>query len=211
LDGHISGNIPSFRHLADVNLNQTKEKKMQKTIVTALALLASVTVASAADLPSKTNTPASPLPTLAQTQYYVGGSIGGDLDKARVYSGGAVAGWNALPFLAVEGTYDVSRGEKKVINKFNYQNTVALNVVPQYKIPSTDATAYVFGGLGYRWNTASTVADHSVYNVGAGLKYEFAKNLEIDGRYTRIDDVKPKFHITSPAEDRVSIGANYKF
>ena len=182
---------------------------MQKTILTALAILASTAVASATDLPSKTKVPTSPLPTFAQ--YYVGGSIGGDLDKASVYSGGAVAGWNALPFLAVEGTYDVSRGEKKVLNKFNYQNTVAFNVVPQYKVPSTDVTAYVFGGLGYRWNTASTVADHSVYNVGAGLKYEFAKNLDIDGRYTRIDDVKSKFHLTSPAEDRVSVGVNYKF
>ena len=184
---------------------------MQKTIVTTLAFLASVTVASATDLPSKTNTPASPLPTLAQTQYYVGGSIGGDLDKARVYSGGAVAGWNAMPFLAVEGTYDLSRGDKKVLNKFNYQNTAVVNVVPQYKIPSTDATAYVFGGLGYRWNTASTVADRSVYNVGAGLKYEFAKNIDIDGRYTRIDGVREKFRLASPAEDRVSVGVNYKF
>jgi opacity protein-like surface antigen len=183
---------------------------MQKTIVTALAILASTAAVVAADLPSKA-TPSASLPTLAQTHYYVGGSIGGDFDKARVYSGGAVAGWNVLPFLAVEGTYDVSRGDKKVLNKYNYQNTVAMNVVPQYKVPFVDVTAYAFGGLGYRWNTASTVADHSVYNIGAGLKYELSKNIELDGRYTRIDDVKPKYHTASPPEDRVSVGANYKF
>lgn len=182
---------------------------MQKTILTTLALLASVTAASASDLPSKTKAPAAPLPTF--TQFYVGGSIGGDLDKARVYSGGAVAGWNAMPFLAVEGTYDLSRPQTKVRGEYNYENTVAVNVVPQYKVLGTDVTAYAFGGLGYRWNTASTVADHSVYNVGAGLKYEFAKNLELDGRYTRIDDVKSKFRLTSPAEDRASIGVHYKF
>ena len=181
---------------------------MQKTILTAIAFLASTAVASATDLPSKTAAPSGPIPTF--TQYYVGGSIGGNLDKATVYSGGAVAGWNALPFLAVEGTYDLSRADKKVAGKYNYENTVFANIVPQYKVPFVDVTAYAFGGLGYRWNTASTVADHSVYNVGAGLKYEFAKNLELDGRYARIDDVKRKVN-TAPAEDRVSVGVNYKF
>ena len=181
---------------------------MQKTIVTAIALLAA-SAASATDLPSKISAPTAPsLPTFAQR--YVGVNLGGDLDKATVYSGGAVAGWNALPFLAVEGTYDISRADKKVAHKYNYENTVFANVVPQYKVPFADVTAYAFGGLGYRWNTASTVADHSVYNVGAGLKYEFAKNLELDGRYARIDDVKRKVN-TAPAEDRVSVGVNYKF
>ena len=183
---------------------------MQKTIVTAIAILASTAVAFAADIPSKAKAPADPLPTFAQ--FYVGGNIGGDLDKARVYSGGAVAGWNALPFLAVEGTYDLSRADKKVRNDYNYVNIVAVNVVPQYKVPGTEATAYVFGGLGYRWNTASTVSDHSMYNVGAGLKYEFAKNLELDGRYARIDDTKKMYTFTSQtAEDRVTFGVNYRF
>ena len=182
---------------------------MQKTILTALALLASTAAALGTDLPSKTNAPTSPLPTF--TKFYVGGNIGGDLDKATVYSGGAVAGWNALPFLAVEGTYDLSRPKTKVRGEYNYESTVFVNAVPQYKVPFVDVTAYAFGGLGYRWNTASTVTDHSVYNVGVGLKYEFAKNLELDGRYARIDDVKKKFQAASPAEDRVSVGVNYKF
>jgi len=180
---------------------------MQKIIVTTIAFLASTIVASATDLPSKTTSPTAPLPTF--TQYYVGGNIGGDVNKATVYSGGAVAGWNALPFLAVEGTYDLARPQTKVHKKFNYENTVALNVVPQYKVPGTDFTAYAFGGLGYRWNTASTVADHSVYNVGAGLKYEFAKNIELDGRYTRID--KKVSFTSGTAEDRATVGVNYKF
>ena len=184
---------------------------MQKTIVTALAILASTAAAFATDLPSKTKAPASPLPTLAQSQYYVGGSVGGDLQKAVVYSGGVVAGWNALPFLAVEGTYDISRPQAKVGKKFNYENTVALNVVPQYKVPGTDISAYVFGGLGYRLNSASGVPDHSIYNVGGGLKYDFAKNLELDARYARIDDVKKKFESVAPAENRATVGVNYKF
>ena len=190
---------------------------MQKTIVTALAILSSTAAVSAADLPSKTKAPTT-LPTLAQTQYYVGASVGGDLQKALVYSGGIVAGYNALPFLSVEGTYDFSRPQDKPKDpfghagkKFNYENTVAVNVVPQYKVPGTDIAAYAFGGLGYRWDTAKTVESHSIYNVGGGLKYEFAKNLELDGRYTRLDDIKPKYHTTSPAEDRATVGVTYKF
>ena len=183
---------------------------MQKTIVTAIALLAA-TAASATDLPSKTSAPAAPsVPFFAQGMY-VGVNVGGDINKATVYSGGAVAGWNALPFLAVEGTYDFSRPQAKVGKKFNYENTVALNAVPQYKVPFTDITAYGVGGVGYRFDSASTVTDHAIYNVGAGLKYDFAKNLELDARYTRIDDVKKKYQTSSPAENRATVGVNYKF
>jgi opacity protein-like surface antigen len=183
---------------------------MQKTIVTALAFLASTVAAVAADLPSKTSAPVTPVKA-DTTQYYIGVNVSGDVDKARAYSGGAVAGWNVLPFLAVEGTYDISRPELKAGHKFNYEHTVGVNAVPQYKIPATDIVAYGVGGVGYRWNHASTVADHSVYNVGAGLKYEFAKNLEVDGRYTRIDAIVEKYRTGHKPEDRTSVGVNYKF
>jgi opacity protein-like surface antigen len=184
---------------------------MQKTIVTALAVLATTTVALATDLPSKTSTPTAPaVPFFAQGTY-VGVNVGGDINKATVYSGGAVAGWNALPFLAVEGTYDFSRPQAKVGKKFNYENTVALNVLPQYKIPATDLTAYAVGGIGYRFDSVSTVTDHAVYNYGGGIKYDFAKNLELDARFTRLDDVKKKYQTSSPAENRATVGVNYKF
>jgi opacity protein-like surface antigen len=179
---------------------------MQKTIVSALAVLASVVSASAADLPSKS---AAAAPVFATGGYYAGLNLGADADKARVYSGGAVAGWNALPFLAVEGTYDFSRPDAKVGGKWNYGNTVAVNVVPQYKIPGTDVTAYALGGVGYKWNTKA--ADYSVYNVGAGLKYDFAKNIELDARYRRIDAVEKKVRTTATSEDRITAGVNYKF
>ena len=183
---------------------------MQKTIVSALAFLASMAAASAADIPSKA-APASPLPAFAAGGYYAGINVGGNADSARVYSGGAVAGWNVLPFLAVEGTYDLSRPTKKVGNDYNYQNTVAVNAVPQYKVPFTDITAYALGGVGYRWNSVSTVADHSVYNWGGGAKYEFAKNMELDARYRRIDSLHKKDRTSTSAEDRVTAGVNFKF
>lgn len=180
---------------------------MQKTIVAALALLASASVASAADVPSK-KTPAAPsLPTLAQSQFYAGVNIGGNVSEdARVYSGGAVAGWNVLPFLAVEGTYDFSRPQAKVGGEWNYGNTFAVNAVPQYKVPGFDVTVYGIGGAGYRWN--SVAADYSVYNVGVGARYEFMPSLELDVRYRRIDAIEKA---NRNAEDRVTTGVNFKF
>jgi hypothetical protein len=185
---------------------------MQKTIVTALALLASTAVALATDLPSKTKTPVSP--TTETTQFYVGGNIGGNADKARVYTGGAVAGWNILPILAVEGAYDFGRPKDPMPytgGNRNYTSTAAVNVVPQYKLPFVDVTAYALGGVGYRWNFTTFATDHSVYNYGGGLKYDFAKNLEVDGRYRRTDAIEAKFRSSSSAEDRLTLGVNYKF
>ena len=122
---------------------------MQKTILTTLALLASTAVASATDVPSKKASKA-PLATFAQTNFYVGGNIGGNVNDSRVYSGGAVAGWNALPFLAVEATYDVSRPQTKFNGERDYRNDVVLNLIPQYNIPGTQFTVYGLGGAGYR-------------------------------------------------------------
>jgi hypothetical protein len=183
---------------------------MQKTILAALAVLATTVVATAADLPSKTSAPTAPAASFTQG-YYAGINVGGDLTKATVYSGGAVAGWNVLPFLAVEGTYDFSVPQNKIKGDYNYQNTVAVNAVPQYKVPVLPVTVYALGGAGYRWNTAATVADISVYNFGAGAKYEFAKGIEIDGRYRRIDAIESKNRTSTSAEDRATIGVNAKF
>ena len=183
---------------------------MQKTILSALAILASTVVASATDLPSKTQAPKTPV-AAESSDFYAGGNVGGNFDKARVYSGGIVAGWNVLPFFAVEGSYDLSRPDTKVRGDYNYQNTVAANALPQYKLPGMDVKVYGLAGLGYRWNSASTVADHSVYNVGGGVKYDFTKNIEIDGRYRRIDGLQSKDRTSTSAEDRATIGVNYKF
>jgi len=178
---------------------------MQKTIVSALALLASVAAASASDLPSK-RSPIAPAVTSPLSQYYVGGNIGGNSQSDRAYSVGAVAGWNVLPFFAVEGTYDLSRADNKVGGEWNYGNTVAVNAVPQYKIPGTDFTAYALGGVGYKWNTQA--ADYAVYNVGGGIKYELTKSLDVDARYRRIDSIDTK---KGSPEDRITAGVNVKF
>jgi opacity protein-like surface antigen len=179
---------------------------MQKTIVAALALIASTAVASATDLPSK-STPAAPIaPVSSSSQSYFGVNGGWDVKSDRAYSVGAVAGWNVLPILAVEGTYDLSRADQKVRGDWNYGNTIAVNAVPQYKVPGIGITAYAIGGVGYKWNTEA--ADYAVYNVGGGLKYELSKSLDFDGRYRRIEAIDSK---KGAPEDRVTAGVNYKF
>ena len=182
---------------------------MNKTITASLAFLAitsmSTSVAMATDIPSKRN-PVAPAPTFTKTNFYVGGNVGGNFNDSRAYSAGAVAGWNINPFLAVEGTYDVSRPQSKVTDKWNYGNTVMVNVVPQYKVPGSDFTVYALGGVGYRWNSLSP--DYAVYNVGGGVKYEIAKNIELDARYRRIDSIE-KVH--RDVDNRVTFGINFLF
>lgn len=179
---------------------------MQKTILAALAGIASASVALSADLPSKTATPAAP--AFAQsTDYYVGynaGTLGG---SNRVYSGGAVAGWNALPFLAVEGTYTYNYDADKPRGRRENTHTVAVNALPQYRIPGIPVTTYALVGAGYRWDKVT--ADHEIYNYGGGVKYDLTKESQVDLRYTRttaFDTAKYRGN-----EDRYSLGFNYKF
>jgi Outer membrane protein beta-barrel domain len=178
---------------------------MQKTIVATLAVLASTAAAYAVDLPSKRALPAAPVPTFAQDSY-VGLNVGGNVSGARVYTGGAVAGWNVNPFLAVEGDYSYSRPDAATHGKRDGKNAVSFNALPQYKIPGTDFTAYALGGVGYQWD--SVTADHSIYKVGGGLKYDFAKDWQVDGRFTRTDAIKSQYR---GYEDRATVGVNYKF
>jgi opacity protein-like surface antigen len=180
---------------------------MKKTIAT-LALLASTVAALATDLPSKSKAPAAPLPILTQeTSFYVGGNLGGNLrEDAQVYSGGVVAGYTVMPFFVIEGTYDFSRPQNKVHGEYNYGNMVAVNVVPQYKLPLMPVTIYALGGVGYRWNTQTD--NQAVYNIGAGVKYEVIKNFDVDVRYRRIEGFNSS---ARNPEDRGTIGLNYKF
>jgi len=183
---------------------------MQKTIVATLAILASTAAAYAVDLPSKRALPAAPVPTFAQDSY-VGLNVGANVQGDRVYTGGAVAGWNVLPFLAVEGDYDLSRPDAKVGTQYNYQNTVSVNVLPKVVVPGTPISVYGIGGIGYRWNSVSTVTNIAVFDVGVGAKYALTSAFDLDLRYRRIDALDSKNRTSTSAEDRVTAGVNYKF
>jgi Outer membrane protein beta-barrel domain len=179
---------------------------MQKTILATLAVLVSTAVACATDLPSKKAPVAPAAPTFTRTEYYVGYNAGLLRATDRVYSGGAVAGWNALSFLAVEGAYNYNYDNKNGGDRRHNSHTAVVNVLPQYRIPGTAFIGYAVAGAGYRWDQVT--ADHAVYNYGAGVKYQVAKDVEFDFRYTRVEAFDTKYR---GVDDRFTAGVNYKF
>ena len=179
---------------------------MKRTITTLAVLAAAVTSAVAADLPSKT-IPTPPTPVFTHvTNYYVGVNVGADTATNHIYSGGIAAGVNVLPYLAVEAAYDFGYQKDKVHNKHEKLNELSLNAIPQYKVFGTDFTAYGLGGVGYKYDDVKK--NIAFYNVGGGLKYDFAKNLELDARYRYSDAVDNKF---KGSDQRYTLGVGYKF
>ena len=179
---------------------------MQKTILAALAVVASMSVASATDIPSKA-APAIPQSPVFVQNGYIGLNVGALKGTDRVYSGGAVAGWNASPFLAVEGAYSYNYDDTKTGVRAHNTHTLTTAVLPQYRIPGTDLTPYLLAGAGYRFDNET--ANHTVYDFGGGVKYGILKNTDIDLRFTRTEAFDTaKYH---GYEDKFTAGVNYKF
>ena len=178
---------------------------MKHTFTTLAILAVAATTAVAADLPSKSS-PSVSAPVFTQTNYFVGVNVGADTAHKQVYSAGITAGVNVLPYLAVEAAYDFGYKKDKVHGKHEKSNDFALNAIPQYKVFDTAFTAYGLGGVGYKFD--NVVKNVAFYNVGGGLKYEFAKNVDLDARYRYSDafDVKYK-----GPDQRYTLGASYKF
>jgi opacity protein-like surface antigen len=177
---------------------------MKRTFTTLAILAAAVTSAAATDLPSK-KIPTPPTPVFTQTNYYVGVNVGAETATKQMYSGGITAGVNVLPYLAVEAAYDFGYSRNSVKGKHEMSNEVSLNVIPQYKIYS-DVTVYALAGTGLKYSDVSK--NIAFYNVGGGLKYEFAKNLELDGRYRYSDAIANKYN---GVDQTYTLGLNYKF
>jgi len=178
---------------------------MKRTFTTLAILVVAATSAVASDLPSKT-IPTPPAPLFTQTSYYVGVNVGADTANHTVYTGGISVGTNVLPYLAVEAAYDFGYQKDKVHGKNDKQNELFLNAIPQFKIPGTDLTAYALGGVGYDWD--SIAKNRALYNAGGGLKYEFARNFDVDARYRYVDAIDSKVKIE---DNRFTLGVNYKF
>jgi opacity protein-like surface antigen len=177
---------------------------MKRTFTTLAILVAAATTAAATDLPSK-KIPTSPAPLFTQSNY-VGVNIGVDSADHTVYSGGIAVGTNVLPYLAVEAAYEFGYQKDKIHGKHEKTNELFVNAIPQYKIPGTDLTAYVLGGVGYGWD--SVAKNRALYNVGGGVKYDFARNFEVDARYRYVDAIDEKMKIE---DNRFTLGVNYKF
>jgi len=176
---------------------------MNKLIISFVALVAA-TAANATDLPSKTN-PIAPNPVATDSEKNVYGGLNGGfvvtdgINKNSPWAVGLVGGYKVYRFagfgLAGEGTYNLSKGKV---------STFAGNGILSFDAPFV--TPYALAGVGYRTETHK---DRNIWNYGGGLKYNITSSFELDGRYVRTEDLKTK--TLNKAEDRATIGVNYKF
>ena len=182
---------------------------MQKTIVTALAILASTAVATAADLPSKKTTPAAPEAAYPASWYVgvTGGQNFGDntaLAKSTSMVGAQV-GYNVNKAVAVEIDYD--HYFKNGQNKANERMTVNALYSP---FSMFGFSPYVLAGVGEESHDYQTAKDgkvRNIYQAGAGVRYDLTKEWQADARYRYVAD----FTGRDKDANVVTVGLNYKF
>jgi opacity protein-like surface antigen len=171
---------------------------MRNTIA-ALAAVFAATSATATDLPGR-SAPSAPSPVFVSKSFYAGINGGGivtdGININAPWTVGLVGGYNVAKIgpvaVSVEGTYDYSK---------NKNNDIAGNIVGGYSFGSF--TPYALAGVGYRF---ADINNEKIWNVGGGLKYSFNRSIDIDARYRRVEDWDRINH-----EDRVTLGANFKF
>jgi opacity protein-like surface antigen len=173
-----------------------------KHTIAALALIVTTASAMAADIPSRAEPAAPKIPVFASDKnFYVGLNAGAlvtdGFNKNAPYTFGVVGGYNVVGFgpagVAVEAAYDYDK---------NKNNTFSGNVIASYKIGAL--TPYALAGAGYRYYDAR--ANEAIWNVGGGVKYAITSSIDADARYRRIEGFDSK-----NAEDRATLGVNYKF
>lgn len=186
---------------------------MKKIITALVAFFAATSMALAGDLPSKA-APVAPIAPAATslTGWYVGANAGGLMGSNSFYKNtytiGAIAGYQANKFVAVEGTFDYfgPRG-----NATSGQ-TVMANVVAGYPVNvyGYGLTPYALVGTGYGWNQWGLPGSGNaqpVWNVGAGLKAGITRNWEADLRYRYMNT----WEDSRGSNNIVTLGVNYKF
>jgi opacity protein-like surface antigen len=192
---------------------------MKKLIIAMFALVAGASVAFAADLPSK-SAPAAPSPVSTSafdlSGWYVGGFAGGNFAKwssidlnttSKVFGG--VAGYEWNKYLRTELTADYNTQTTPTTTSAG--QTVFANATVGYPV-GFGFTPYVLGGVGYGWGSwdriVGTNKDRTLYNIGGGIRYDIARNWELDARYRYIQSLTDnKFN----NNQIVTMGVNYKF
>jgi opacity protein-like surface antigen len=109
---------------------------------------------------------------------YVAGNLGTQVEGARENTLGLAIGTDLNKNLRVEGAYEY-RVDSKVHNLYGH-------VMPQATIPTTGITPYVLVGLGA---DLESLDSKPLYVLGAGVRTELTKTLDLDLRYRRIDSV----------------------
>ena len=197
---------------------EQKEREMKKLITALFALVAGVSVAAAADLPSKK---AAPAPAVSDAfninGWYAGGYVGGNVNKidsnmtydttAKVVGG--VVGYEWNKYFRTEATFDYNTKAAPTTTKTG--QTVFGNAVVGYPV-GFGVTPYLLAGVGYGFGSWDKVvgsnADRTLYNVGGGIRYDLTKAFELDGRYRYINSLSDSKFTNNQI---VTLGVNYKF
>lgn len=191
------------------------EGKTMKSIVTAVVgLMATVSVAAAADLPSKKTTPAAPVAAAVTypDSWYVGVNVGGSVKLDRNVtdnpaSVGGVVGYKFNQMLALEAAVDQQM--KKGADKAQTRGTV--NAVVSPVGTHFGFTPYVLAGVGAQnhdfINNGIRDGSKAIYNVGGGVKYAISKNWEADARYRWVN----RWSDNGKDANLATVGLNYKF
>lgn len=191
---------------------------MKKLFTAMFALVAGLSVACAADLPSKSAAAAPAVSTSAfgLSGWYAGGFVGGNFDDTNKFKYdntpkvfGGLVGYEWGKYVRTEATIDYNTKAAPTTTKTG--ETVFGNAVVSY--PALGVTPYLLAGVGYGFGSWDKVGkswdtDRALYNVGGGVRYDITKSFEVDGRYRFVNAVNgPKFdnnHV-------VTLGVNYKF
>lgn len=167
---------------------------MKKIILAAMAMFATVGVASAQDIRAD------------RSGFYIGGTVGSTVQDNAQTALGALAGYQFHPNFRLEGTYDYLPQTTG-----GNSNLVMLNSVAQYRIPSSVITPYLLGGVGVGLDGFGTTNGdpEAVYALGVGVRAAVSTNVELDARYRYIS----QFSGGSNAENAsiLTVGANFRF
>lgn len=158
------------------------------------ATFAFTSSAAATDLPNRKQAPLPPTPVRTTDGAFFG--VRGGVVNENLTVGG-VTGYRFNRMAAVEANYDYinsSNDDKKA-------NIGTVNITGG--APLGPSMVYTLAGVGYRW---SDVKDEPVWNVGAGIRYDLTKSLELDGRYRYIANFE-----NERTSNVFSVGVNFKF
>lgn len=126
---------------------------------------------------------------------YVTGSVGTHATGTGNAVLGVALGMEAHKNLRVEAAY-----EYDVDNK---SNKVFAHVLPQAKIPNTVLTPYLLVGVGVDFES---IDSKPLYALGAGVRVELTKSMDLDLRYRRVDNTD-----NTDKREVVSAGVSVKF
>lgn len=167
------------------------------SILAAIGVALSATLALATDLPSYKTAPALEI----HSNPFYAGVNGGWSTNSSGFTLGATAGYD-FGYVRLEGDYrNIGLGHNAT--SFVTGNVLTGNVILQYPLGKFEP--YVLAGYGYAWRPYN--ASTGVWNVGGGSRYALTQNVALDLRYTFTEGVRS----SNPVNNSITGGVEYRF